>query len=270
MEGKLFITKKLAVLTMIVLAGAVYAKGASNIQRGGLGFLFPDHNSFVNPGQFATAHGSALQLGYEQQSSTGGAKSAFPSFVYGNGNFGFGVAAARTGTSLTSSGSYSDTITPGLGFSLMKERMTVGASYTRSITTGAVGDGTIGATVTFQGARRMGASVGVGYNRTLGTNASSAVVGFGYGFQSSNALEFNLTLNDLNTVGDWTGAGYFNLAKDWFYMGAGYSYTKLTQVSAGQARLGFVLGKVDLSGLISAPFTSGGTMTFGGTLRAAF
>lgn len=260
----------IAFAVLAFLASNSAHAASMNIQRGGLGFLFPDHNSFVNPGQFATAHGSALEFGYQTQSTTGGSQTVVPSFVYGNGSLGFGVQAMRAGTSLTTTGSYVDAVTAGLGFSAMKERMTIGASYSKILTSGMGTDGVLGATLTLQGARRMGAVFGLGYQRVLGLNTHSATFGFGYGFQSSNSLEANVQFNNLDDVNDFTASGFFNLGRQWFYMGAGYSFAKVSEVHSGQARVGFVMGKVDVSGTVSAPFTSGGSLTYGGTLRAAF
>ncbi len=257
-----------AVLTIATVSA--HARSSGNIQRGGLGFLFPDHNSFKNPGQFSTAHGSGLEFEYNAQSSTGGSKTVKPSFVYGNGNFGLGINGARSGASLSESGQYVDMVQAGLGFSTMKERMTIGAAYTKIVTgPNLLGDGLVDLTLTLQGARRMGAVFGLGYHRVLGLNTHAATLGFGYGFQSSNSLEVNVDFNNLDDVNDFTASGFFNLGRQWFYMGAGYSFAKVAETHSGQARVGFIMGKVDVSGLISAPF-SGGTLTYGATLRAVF
>jgi hypothetical protein len=259
-----------AFAVLALVATSAQARSGSSLQRGGLGFLFPDHNSFVNPGQFATSHGSALEFAYQRQNVDGGTQSVGPSFVYGNGSFGLGLSAVRGGTSLSDEGSFVDLGTAGLGFSAMKERMTIGASYSRIFNGTAVNDGVVGATLTLQGARRMGAVFGLGYRRVLGPDTQAATFGFGYAFQSSNSLELNVDFNDLDDVNDFTASGFFNLGRRWFYMGAGYSFANLSEVHSGQARVGFILGKVDVSGTIAAPFTSGGTLTYGGTLRAMF
>lgn len=261
----------IAFAALALFVTTAHARSGANIQRGGLGFLFPDHNSFANPGQFSTAHGSALQFAYTKDSATGGAQSISPSFVYGNGTFGLGLAGLRGGTSLTESGQYADIITGGLGFSTMKERMTLGASFSKVLTDGmSTNDGTIAATLTLQGARRMGAVFGLGYQRTLGLDSHSGTFGFGYGFQTGNSLEANIQFNNLDDVNDFTASGFFNLGRQWFYLGAGYSFAKTTEVHSGAARVGFMMGKVDVSGTIQAPFTSGGSMVYGGTLRASF
>ena len=264
------IRKSLVVFAVgLMMVSTAHAR-SMNLQRGGLGFLFPDHNSFVNPGQFATAHGSALEFGYTTQSSTPAVMAANPSFVYGNGSFGLGLSAMRAGTSLTATDSFIDMGTAGLGFSAMKERMTIGATFSRIFTGTPVSDGTLGVSLTLQGARRMGAVFGLGYQRVLGLDTHSATFGFGYGFQSSNSLELNVNFSNLDDVNDFTASGFFNLGREWFYMGAGYSFAKLTEVHSGMGRLGLIFGRVDLSGTVSAPFASGGSLTYGGTLRAAF
>lgn len=257
------------VFMFLVAPSAVFAKGNMNIQRGGVGFLFPDHNSLVNPGQFATTHGSGLQFGYQASTTAGSAQAASSTFVYGNGTFGIGVGAMRTAVDLLQGASV-DFLQGGLGFGLMKERMTIGASFGKSMTGVAGDDSTVSGAITFNGARRMGATVGVGYSRVLASGAHSGRIGLGYGFQSNNNLEFNLSFADLSNFNAWAASAYFTVAKNMFFLGAGYTYTAVGQTHDVGGRLGFVLGgSFDLSGTASYTVSSS-AFTYGGMLRAAF
>src|SRR4051812_29699986 len=94
-------------VSFVILFAAVtaQARGGGNIMRGGLGFLFPDHNSFNNVGQFAADHGMAVEALYARTNQGGGPQTILPSFVYSNGAMGLGFYGSHTGTSLISGGS---------------------------------------------------------------------------------------------------------------------------------------------------------------------
>ncbi len=254
-------------LAILSLGTPSFARGGGNIMRGGLGFLFPDHNSFANPGQFAESRGMAIQAAYTKMDSPT-LHSVAPSFVYGNGAMGLGVYGARTGTTL---GTGADQIGAGLGFSLLKGRMTFGLGYDKQLGVG-TGNGDISAQLNFNPANRRGAAFGVGYRRTLGSTVQSLSAGLGYSFMSNKNLEVDIAFPSVSSFSNFNLGAYFTTMAKFFYLGGGYLMSKQgTTVHGAAGRLGFVLGSsFDFSGTIGKYFGAGNPTTWGGTLRASF
>lgn len=263
-------TKSLFVFLVLFGFGTnTYAAGGAGINRGGLGFLFPDNNSFVNPGQFADSHGMAVEGFYSRSNLTGAGHSISPSFVYGNGMMGVGVYGTRTGTDLLGAGN-TDTVGAGLGVALLKGRATLGVRYDKTL--GMTDNGVASATVTLNPAQRKGVAIGVGYTRNITSTASSLVAGAGYSFMSNNNLEVNITFPDINTLSNWNLAAYVTTMKGIGFLGAGYVMAKAATTSHGvSGRLGVVLGRsVDVSVWGATYFVTGSPILYGGSLRASF
>jgi len=259
-----------------MLTSVSQAGGKSTLSRGGLGFLFPDHNSFINPGQFALDQGGAFQAGYDTASVLGfTVVSVTPSFVWGNGGrFGFGVYGNRAGISLTDSTGYTDSVGAGMGVALVKEKLTLGLRGIRDLSTGATSDGTVGASLNLNGSKRNGFTAGVGVQTTLNQAVAEtrvATAALGYGFKSTSAVEAVATLNNIDDTNDWSMAGYLNLSGQMFYFSGGASYGNLLQNTSVEGRAGFVLGnRFDVSAKVVYPLETGGIPVYGGTARLAF
>lgn len=254
-------------LAILTLGTQSFARGGGNIMRGGLGFLFPDHNSFANPGQFAESRGMALQAQYAR-TNLPSVQMLAPSFVYGNGAMGLGVYGARAGATL---GSGSDQIGAGLGFALLKGRMTFGLGFDKQLGAGA-GDGDISAQLNFNSANRRGAAFGIGYRRTLGSTVQSLSAGLGYSFMSNKNIELDIAFPSISSFGNFDLGAYFTTMAKFFYLGGGYLMNKQGATTHGAAgRLGFILGSsFDVSGTIGKYFGAGNPTTWGATLRASF
>jgi hypothetical protein len=246
---------------------SLFAASGSGLERGGLGLLFPDHNSavYTNPGNMASSHGFGIEALY---SNAGGSQTALPSMVYGNGKFGIGAFGQRRGTDLMSMPLTTDTAGGALAVSLLKDRITLGAGY--STTLESVMTGTLEASLTLRPANRQGVSIGVVYNRILvGGSTHGASAGIGYSFMSNKSLEANMTIADLSNFNNFTASFFFNTMKSIVYLGAGYTLTKGASISHGASgRLGFNLGSsIDLSAL--GTYNFGGSITWGGSFRVA-
>lgn len=240
---------------------------ATNIQRGGLGVLFPDHNSFANPGQFSVTHGIAVEGLYVRTNQSGGLQSVTPSVVFGNGRLGLGAFVNRIGTSFASSSSF-DFAGVGAGFSLLKQRLTIGASYSTSLD-GLAGSGKLKGSITLQSPTRQGPSLGAVIESTGSSKAGT--IGVGYSFHSNKAMEANVRFNSFSDLSDFVASGFVNLASQALYLGAGYQYTNLGIHHAALARLGVVLGgNIDVSLYGGYAFASGSPVTYGGSFRASF
>lgn len=260
----------LAFLVLFGFAAESFAANSANILRGGLGFLFPDHNSFINPGQFAASHGMAVEAMYGRDTASG-PQSVQPSFVYGNGAIGFGAFASRSGADLLS-GTHTDTAGVALGANLLKGRLTIGGSYLQTLTPSS--SGSVTGTLTFNSPNRQGVSVGVGYTRPLtgATAVSSLTAGLGYSFMSNNNLEVNFKLADITSMSSYDLGVYFTTMKGMVYLGGGYVMSKSATTAHGvSGRLGFMLGQhADLSATATHYFVTGAAVNYGGTFRASF
>ncbi len=258
----------LAFLVFFGLAVDGFAASNSNLQRGGLGFLFPDHNSFSNPGQFGAATGTGLEAYYGRDTASG-PQVMTPSLVYGNGMFGLGAYASRSAAVLLSD-THSDTAGVGMGAVLLKGRVTLGAGYEHDLSSSGLGD--ITGTLTMNSPNRQGLSLGVAYTRGLASGVNSMKAGLGYSFMSNNNVEFNFALPDLTSMANFNLGAYFTTMKGMVYLSGGYVMTKAaTTIHGASGRLGFMLGQnVDLSAWANYFFVTSSAVYYGGTLRFAF
>ncbi len=257
------------VLFISFVSTSSFARGGGNILRGGMGFLFPDHNSFVNPGQFAATNGLAVEALYSSSNVPGATQGARPSLVYGNGSFGVGANWTRSGANLATG---TDTLSAGLGFSLIKDRATVGVGYDRVLGAGA-GNGDLNITLTFNPANRRGAAFGLGYRTALGSGVHGLTAGLGFSFMSNNNFEVDATWANISTLDVFNASALFTTMKRFFYLGGGYTLSNAGSMVHGiTGRLGFVIGtSIDLSGMATKYFISGSnSFAYGGSLRASF
>lgn len=262
----------IGMLGVLAFSSVSFAGGKANLSRGGLGFLFPDHNSFSNPGQTALDKGLGIEGSYSMTPDTSGV-SASPSFVYSTGKFGIGAYAQRAGLSLTDDGMFADIVGGAVGMALLKDKVTIGIGGGRVISDGATSDGTVGATLTYNGNKRMGFTLGAGVTTTLNQTVAetrTATAAVGYGFKSGSSVEVFAKFNDFDDFSNYTVNGYLNLTGKMFYLSAGGNYDMLLKTSNALGRLGVVLGSVDVSGTITYPTEAGGAMTYGGTARIGF
>ncbi len=258
----------------LLISSVGQAYGGPTISRGGLGFLFPDHNSFVNPGQFALDKGTAVDMSYTTQTNSGTTdQSLTPSVVYGGGNFGFGVDVTRTGTSLTNTAEKSDSVGAGMGVALDHEHITVGVAASRSIDVNQTNDGIVGGTLTWNGDKRMGFTTGVAVNTTInqaGGNTQTGTAAVGWGFNQMTRVEVDATFNNLNNFSDYDLGAFITMQGNMLYAAAGYNYLMLAAESQLQGRLGLTFGRFDISGYVSDTLNSGDGVEFGGAVRLAF
>lgn len=267
------LTKIIVLILLVCLVPTNSFAKKTHILRGGFGFLFPDHNSFANPGQFAITHGAAFEASYSQ-ASIGSVKGLNSSFVLGKGKWGMGVFGSRVGTAIDSPATSADVVGGGIGFSILKERMTLGVSYVRSIDVAQTSDGAASVSLTMNGPKRMGPTIGLGATTSLnaaGGDQQSGVIGFGYTFKSNVNLEANYNQNNFRNTDDFTASGFVNYGAKYFYFGAGYSYLNVAGDHQIKGRIGFLLGRfVDFSVFADQTLESGGALTYGVSLRASF
>lgn len=261
-----------SLLLLLVLSGLginAYAAGGGAIQRGGIGFLFPDNNSFVNPGQFVDSMGSAFEARYTRTNVDGTNQTATPSLVYGNGTMGLGVYGSRSAVALLGSPT-TDSVGAGLGFSLMKGRAVVGFRYDKTL--GGTDSGDASAMLTLNPAGRKGIAIGVGYTRNLTSAVGSVTAGLGYSFMHNNNLEVNVTFPDISALSAWNLGAYVTTLKMPCYLAAGYVMNKTAAAtnSGVSARLGAMLGSaMDLSFTANYWFITGSPVTYGASFRVA-
>lgn len=257
------------ILSLFCSSFTAIAKPKGNLIRGGLGFLFPDANSFSNPGQFAMNQATSVEAYYTRQNLSQ-AQSVLPSLVYGNGQFGLGAYAGRSSSNLASVSS-TDTVGVGAGVGLMKNKMTIGAGYDRITSSANNNKGTVRGMMNFNPAG-MGPSLGVGGFSTLnsGTKTQGATVGLGY-IARAALFEINALSNDLKNSKDQTGSAFLTLQTARVYLGGGYSYLRLAAAHAVQTRVGMLLGSTfDLSLHAEKVLLKTSQPTFGASVRAAF
>jgi len=265
--------KKSSFLVLVLAAvftTSAFADKSTKIMRGGLGFLFPDHNSFANPGQFPLSYGMAIETGYTRVNGSS-AQGLTPSFVYGNGQVGLGAYYTRSGMDLGSSASSS--IGAGVGASFLKDKFTMGAGYSRSLDSTRTNDGTIQVTANLNGPQRKGPSVGVGFGTTLGaaTNVRTGTASVGYSFRSNDNIEAGVLFNNLSSFSDFDPYFAGTVGSQYMYLGGTYRYLKTAEQHQAGARIGFILGRyIDLSASASYVLVSGGASSYGATVRASF
>lgn len=263
----------------LALAFSFGAQGARKMKviRGGLGFLYPDHNSAANPGQMSRDDGTSLEAKYTRTSDATPVQSLTPSLAYSNGRLALFAVGTRSGSSFDPDQS-TDVAGGGIGFSLGKRRVVnVGASYFTSLESTGTNLSTVKGTINLNPARDQGMSLGVAVGTTMGgtTNPIAGTIGLGYsGKNRNNNIEANLTFNDISATDNYTLSGFFTLGGAMYYFGGGYKHTNVGTTSSGEAvgRLGFVLGRggnVDISALGNYDLQSS-VVTYGGSLRVNF
>lgn len=262
-------TKSLLFLVLFGFGIQAIASGGGNIQRGGLGFLFPDNNALVNPGQWSDSRGMAVEAFYGRTTATGGNQSLTPSFVYGNGSMGFGAYATRVGADLTAP--LADTVGAGLGVALMKGRASLGVRYDKVV--GITDNGSVTGTLTLNPPNRKGVALGVGYTRDITAGSQSLTAGLGYSFMSNSNMELNVRFPSLSSASDFDLTACFTAMSNMLYLGGAYLMQKTTATTSHgvQGRLGFILGRsVDLSAWAQNYFVTGSSVSYGGSFRASF
>lgn len=262
----------LATALLLVSVPALGADKSTKIIRGGLGFLYPDHNSFTNPGQFPLSYGMAFEAGYTRVNAST-TQALTPSLVYGNGKVGLGAFYQRAGAGLTGAGS-TNAVGAGFGVALLKNKLTFGAGYSTSLSTGRTDDGTVQLTANLNGPQRQGPSLGLGVTSTINSTIGqrqTATLGVGYSFRSNNSLEGGVKFNRLSTLGDYSPFLAGTLGTQFLYVGANYLYGVLAKTHTVSARVGFIFGRyVDVSALATRVMTTGGATSYGASLRASF
>jgi hypothetical protein len=263
-------TSLLAFLVVFGFALSSFAaQGGGNIRRGGIGFLFPDHNNFSNAGQFSTGRAIGVEGIYTRNTASPSSQSLGTSVVYGNGRIGLGAFASRAGTSLTSGAT--DAAGAGLGVNLLKGRLTVGAGYTKPLS-GPANNGAVTGTLTLNPPNQKGVSLGVSFARDLTSNVNSVGGALGYSFSPMAQLEVDFQLPNISTTSNFNLQAYLNLTRGMVYFSGGYTLVKtVTSLSGVAGRVGFVLGRsIDLSAIATYTFLTGSPITYGGSFRASF
>lgn len=263
---------KLGLLGFAVCFSSIgFAAKNTNLMRGGLGFLFQDHNSFENAGQFAVAKGAALQASYSRGNSFNSDQTLIPSFVYGNGRFGLGVYGSRMGVDLGNSSTAQDRVGAGVGFGLMKERLTVGAGYDRSMSSGTTDNGNLSVTATLNAPGRKGIYFGAAYLMSLNTaGRQGGKAAMGFSFQNNKSFEVVAQFNDLNNYSDYQAGGFLNLGGSDVYLSLGYQFLGLNMRHQVSGRAGVILGQLDISCFANTVLSSGSAVNYGGALRLSF
>jgi hypothetical protein len=265
-----------SLLVLLVLSGIGFginahaASGGGAVMRGGLGFLFPDNNSFANPGQFVDSHATAVEGLYSRSNVDGAAQTATPSIVYGNGSIGLGAYGSRQAVTLLGTPT-TDTVGAAVGFSLMKGRAVVGLKYDKTL--GSTDSGIATATLTLNPAMRKGMAIGVGYTRNISTSVGSLNAALGYSFMHNNNLEVDITFPDISALSAWNLGAYLTTMKGPAFLGAGYVMRNngTTTSSGASARLGMMVGSMtDISITASYFFATGSPVNYGASLRMAF
>lgn len=265
----------LFVCGLLTLAVPSHAAQQMPISRGGLGFLFSDHNSFENPGNFADDKGTGVQASYSIQQQANGqpAEQDFtPSVVYGGTDWGFGVFGQRAGTDLLSDNNKTDSVGAGLGVGMFKDRLTIGVEGSRSIDTNQTNNGVVGGSITWNGMKREGFAIGGAAYTTLdqvGGDVQNGMAAIGWGFEMTK-LEAIATFNNFNNLNDWDMGGALTFEGRVFYFSALYNYLMLSNESQLAGRLGFVIGKFDASVFVQNTFVTGSNPEYGATVRIAF
>jgi hypothetical protein len=154
--------------------------------------------------------------------------------------------------------------------------LTFGTVYRRALDTGVVGQDHVSSQLNIHfGKAGHGLVLGLGAGTTLGreTNTRDGRVALGYSWASGLMLEADYQIDnfaDASNQYTYSGSLLYN-AKNW-YFGGQYNHVKSgdSEPTTGVARLGVVLGKVDFSLQGSKETHTGGSTTYGGTLRVVF
>jgi hypothetical protein len=230
-------------------------------------------NSFVNPGQMALTRGGALEAYYTREDKTK-TQTVTPSLVMGNGKWGGGVWAERTGL-LDNADSRTDRAGAALGMGFAADRMTVGVGYDRKISAGQTNDGTFGMSLNFNSRGRLGFVAGVKATTLINAlvRTRTAIFGIGYGFSQLVNAEVFYSMDDLDDTSKTSWGGALSFGTRGVYASGGYTNVKnalLSNVGVAAGRVGVVLGSVDLSAHAEKIMNSAYPWTYGGAFRVMF
>lgn len=261
---------KTLLIGISLISTAVFA-AKGTVSRGGLGFLFPDTNSFTNPGNFVNGSGTSVEVGYGLTSGST-TQSLGASAIYGRGKFGLGAYFSRSSTDLILTSAATDSAGAGLGVSLFKEQLNLGAGYSRSVTD-STDPGSYNVALSWQ-PKGKGFGIGAGVSSTLATTpAQTGVFSLGYQFSPAFSAEldwlFSAWTTDAISSGD--PAGYIKVENGRFYLSAGDRMTLSSSSHLVSLRLGaLVTQKCDISLYGNTVLTTGGATSFGATGRIVF
>lgn len=265
----------IVVFLVVLMAVPAMAEKRGTVLRGGLGFLFPDANRFVNGGQTALNKGTSLEGEYNRTDQTK-TQNASGSLVWANGQAALGAAVNRSGEKLDQPGTSEDRMSAQGGVAFGGGQFTLGGVYNHSLETGAVGEDDVSAQLNVHfGKPGQGWVLGVGAGTTLGreTNTRSGSAALGYAFSSGAMLEAGYQTNDLSDSKNnyrYTVAGLYS-ANSW-YGAAQYNAVTVngSRPDSVSGRLGVVWGKADLSAQVTKETFTGGDTSYGGTIRYVF
>lgn len=266
--------KKLIAITLVAVAALpAFAEKKAGFLRGGFGFLFPDANQFVNAGQMALNKGTGVAANYVREDETD-SQSATPSVVWANGHWGFGAGVTRSGMDLDNAQVSSDQLSMQAG-TAVANNLTFGTVYRRSLDTAVVGEDHVSSQLNIHFGKGGGLVLGMGVGTTLGreTNTRDGRVALGYSHASGFMTEVGYEINNFELPSSeytYTGSLVYN-AKNWYFAGQ-YNHVKSgdTEPNNGAARLGLLMGQVDLSAQVARETYTGGNTTYGGTFRVVF
>lgn len=267
--------RKFALFALVIMSLPALAEKRGTIMRGGLGFLFPDANRFVNGGQFSLNKGTSVEGAYNRSNETS-SQEANASLAWANGQVGLGAGVTRSGMELNDSDTTSDRVSAQAGFSLEGGKVTVGAVYSNSLESGVTDEGRVSGQLNFNlGKPGQGWALGVSGGTTLGktTNTTSGTVGLGYAFSSGLMLEGAYQIDDFSdSKNNYRYSGTFVYGTSAWYASAQYNKVTVgtTQPDTASGRLGVVLGKADISAQVTKETYTDGDTTYGGTLRYTF
>lgn len=267
--------KSLLTLLLCIFVANSFARSgppSGGAKRGGQGFLFEDFNSFSNPGQKALFRGFSAQAAYDTTLNTG-TKSITPSVIWGKGSFGLGGFVSRSGSDMMSSNNSTDSIGGAFGLGLAANRITLGAGFSRSVDVNQNMDGTLTASLNFNGLGGKGFHIGGAVSTTVNRatrDIKTATAGIGWGF-GRVAVEAIYEIEDLqNPAMNYEMSGFLAWEGETFFSGLGMGYEKVSNGSFAAGRIGLKFGKWDLSAFGNKSFASGSNPTVGAALRIKF
>lgn len=258
---------------LLVVAAPSYAAKKSSMLRGGLGFLFADSNSFENPGAFSMLRGASFEAGGEKDKERR-TDAATTSLVMGSGRVGGGVFFTRTGLEgqLDEKNLSADVVGGALGVNFARNRVSVGAEYSRVIDGNASSDGVASVSLTLH-PNGKGFSAGMGASTTFNadTEIRTARLGLGWAFTPDVMFESLAKWNDLQDNDDYSLGGFFTVSTNVVYVGTGYYFHNSSRTHEALARLGVVIASaVDLSALASKVLIANSDPTYGASVRVKF
>lgn len=268
--------KKFLILSVLYLAATAQAQDMT-IMKGGQGFLFPDFNEFTDPAHLTMSKGSAIQAKFAETQSTSAVQEGNVSFATSNGRVGFGAYGDASGASITDFSNTTQKAGAELAFDLVKDRVSLGVSYNRTLSSSATNDGTINGSMIIAGSKGTANGVALAIGAGTDLNAQSnptqtATIALGYAFKENNNIEADVVFNDWSNLSDYTAGAFLTLGSQMVYFGVGAKYAALTQEKTFMGRIGLNLGKAaDISAYGGYDMKSGSnTPTYGGALRFSF